>query len=1166
MKKLLLQKITNHYIYGLVVVFLLLATITFEIHGQDGLLVIEEIAKPKITLDEIKSEINHIENSETIDEEIKKSVLDIYQQAITQINVTANWNAKTNALKMVIDTAPLKMESIKEELAAPFVEANNVILPDSTLPQLETLLAQSKTGFITKQNELIRLEAEPKHRSSRQVAIPNLITEANKRLEEIEVQISALKLVEEVNELKKARNTFFEIKKETLLQEIKNYEKEIQSYNVTSELILLQRDLAARNFAEIEKLVHALENVINDKRRIKAEHDEQKAKAALRAAINSAPYIHNLIEENALLANKRTGVDGLITKIENASKDIEDSGHKLEQIKEEFDITTKKVEAAGLTNAIGLVLRKKREELPDISRLKNRIKRRKIKIVNVQLDLIDIEVHRSHLSDIEPMVKEALDTFTFTGIIKQEEIEKEIRDVLKIRKEYVEALLNDTNSFFAKLINLDTIQRKLLSVTESFSDYIDEHILWVQSAPPLKFTDFTRMYEGVSWLVGKKNWTGLIENLRKDVEFNPICFVAFIIFLIGLFFFHPILRRKVKKINSIVTQNRYAQYRNTWHVLLFTVIKASMFPVVACFVSWRLNASLDVVEFDWSISAGLYTFALFYFPLKFIEDVHSPNGLAESHFRWDVNYSKVVSNHLKWFKYIILPISFIISVFEFQSNDLWWYSIGRISFIGLLLFIVFIIILSLRFEAKMTQNVGHDDRTKWFFRFRYLWYFISALIPIVLVTLSILGYFYTARRLELRFYSCFGLVFIYFIIKANFLRWFSISQAKQGLKEFREKQESQLSDDKAVTGIPASEEKSETLNDLKLGLKDMNTKTRQLLRALLGIFLVIAIWIIWSDVFPAFSILKKIELWSSFKKINETIVSPNGGIVMQALEKNVPITLADLLLAIIIIVFTFVIAKNMPKFLEFIILQRLDLEKGVQFATTTVLRYFITTVGIVVACGCVGLSWIKVQWLVAAISVGLGFGVQEIFANFVSGLIILFERPIRLGDIVTVSDVSGEITRIQIRATTICDWDRKEVIVPNKEFVTGKMVNWTLTNRILRLIVPVGVAYGSNTELVKSILLKIARDHPLIVNDPEPLAILTKFDDSALNFELRVFIGDFTHSSLIEIRDDLLVSINNAFNEAGIVIAFPQHDIHIRTKQDNLFKDLKENSDYCKKD
>ena len=132
----------------------------------------------------------------------------------------------------------------------------------------------------------------------------------------------------------------------------------------------------------------------------------------------------------------------------------------------------------------------------------------------------------------------------------------------------------------------------------------------------------------------------------------------------------------------------------------------------------------------------------------------------------------------------------------------------------------------------------------------------------------------------------------------------------------------------------------------------------------------------------------------------------------------------------------------------------------------TVSRYLITVVGLLLCFGVVGVGWSKVQWLVAAMGLGLGFGLQEIFANFISGLIILFERPVRVGDVVTIDGITGVVSRIRIRATTITDGDRKELIIPNKEFITGRVLNWTLTDPVNRVVIPVGVAYGSDTERV----------------------------------------------------------------------------------------------------
>jgi len=230
--------------------------------------------------------------------------------------------------------------------------------------------------------------------------------------------------------------------------------------------------------------------------------------------------------------------------------------------------------------------------------------------------------------------------------------------------------------------------------------------------------------------------------------------------------------------------------------------------------------------------------------------------------------------------------------------------------------------------------------------------------------------------------------------------------------------------------------------------------------------------------------------------------------------------------------------------LEIAILQRLPLEPATRYAITTLSRYAITVLGVVAVCGTLGITWDKVHWLIAAVSVGLGFGLQEIFANFISGLIILFERPVRVGDIVTVGDVSGIVSRIRIRATLIVDWDRKELIVPNKEFITGRVLNWTLSDQMNRVVVNVGVAYGSNPARVRELLLKIAADNEFILKDPAPMASFEGFGDSALNFVLRCYLPNLENR--LAVTHDLHAKIHEAFLTEGIEIPFPQHDLNIR--------------------
>jgi small-conductance mechanosensitive channel len=191
------------------------------------------------------------------------------------------------------------------------------------------------------------------------------------------------------------------------------------------------------------------------------------------------------------------------------------------------------------------------------------------------------------------------------------------------------------------------------------------------------------------------------------------------------------------------------------------------------------------------------------------------------------------------------------------------------------------------------------------------------------------------------------------------------------------------------------------------------------------------------------------------------------------------------------------------------------------------------------------ITWVSVQWLAAGMTLGLGFGMQEIFANFISGLILLFERPIRIGDVITLGDTTGTVTDIRIRATTVTNWDRKELIVPNKELITGRLLNWTLSDPVNRIVITVGVAYKSDTRKAHDLILVVASEHPNVLDDPAPRVTFESFGDSTLNFVLRCYTAN------LDIRLDTIHELNEAvhdrFNQEGVEIAFPQMDLHVRS-------------------
>jgi len=410
-------------------------------------------------------------------------------------------------------------------------------------------------------------------------------------------------------------------------------------------------------------------------------------------------------------------------------------------------------------------------------------------------------------------------------------------------------------------------------------------------------------------------------------------------------------------------------------------------------------------------------------------------------------------------------------------------------------------------------------------RMRHLWYLLAVAVPVGLAVLSIAGYHYTALLLERDFRATLLLVFVVILVRSVLVRWLFTIRRRAALQLAAARREARKAAEPQEGGAAAPQSPDPSVaQEEVVSIHDMSRQTRRLLFVASQIVLLLGAWYVWSGALPALRIFRQVELWGTGDEL---------------------VTMSELIVALIIVAVTVIAGRNAPGFLEIAVLRHLPIDHGARFAIVTIFRYLLAVVGFFTALTVIGFGWGKVQWLVAAMTVGLGFGLQEIFANFVSGIIILFERPMRVGDVVTVGDTTGTVSRIRIRATTIVDWDRKELVVPNKEFITGRLVNWSLSDTILRMVFPVGIAYGSDTDRAESVLLRVAEASSHVLDDPEPMVVFKGFGDSSLDFELRVYIPSIDH--YVTAWHEINRAIDREFRKASIEIAFPQRDLHLRT-------------------
>ncbi len=257
------------------------------------------------------------------------------------------------------------------------------------------------------------------------------------------------------------------------------------------------------------------------------------------------------------------------------------------------------------------------------------------------------------------------------------------------------------------------------------------------------------------------------------------------------------------------------------------------------------------------------------------------------------------------------------------------------------------------------------------------------------------------------------------------------------------------------------------------------------------------------------------------------------------------VTAADLVFAVGLVLATGWLLRDLPGIYDLTLFPRVSLDTGLRYAIVTMTRYGLVFIAAWWVTSTLKLDTARLGWLIAAMGVGLGFGLQEIVSNFVSGIILLVERPIRVGDQVTIGTVVGRVQRINIRATTVLNFDRQEVLVPNRALITQDVINWTLADSVTRLVVKIGVDYGSDIEQVRAILAAIATGDPEVLKDPAPSVVFVNHGESSLDFELRLFVSDVIQR--VVVQDRVNTQINAELAAHGIGIPFPQRDLHVKS-------------------
>ena len=652
---------------------------------------------------------------------------------------------------------------------------------------------------------------------------------------------------------------------------------------------------------------------------------------------------------------------------------------------------------------------------------------------------------------------------------------------------------------------------QLQKISRSLHTTISEQTFWMPSTQSVGLEWLAKLPGQILEQLANTPWDSLVEIAVEQASTKWPLLIAMLIPPALLLIPRRRLKKRIADMNKDVGQLRKDSQLHTPLSLLFTLLIALPVPLFLVLFGvglWQLEGNLTSV-----FGSAMTQLALLWLVFEFLYRMLKTDGIAQRHFRWNKEGNHIMRRRLVITGLALIPVLFIVAF-----GDQWPALLSN-DRIGLVIMLACMIMIAISLPSVAQSYPARNvSRTM-----KGLTTGLCALAPLTLVVLTAIGYYYTSVRLAGHMIYSLYLIALWVVLDATAVRGLAVAAQRLSYKRVLAQRESEQKD---TTGSEAVE-----VEEPKLDLKQVNQQSLRLIRLALFAAIGLMVYWVWAEVLHAFAYTDSIVLWETTDMIGQT-------------EQMSPISLGDVIAALVIGAVTFLLASNLPGLLEVLVLSRLDLRQGTSYATTTLLSYVIVASGIIITLGALGLSWDKMQWLVAALGVGLGFGLQEIFANFISGIIILFERPIRIGDVITIGNLDGTASRIRIRATTIIDFDRKEIIVPNKAFVTERLINWSLSDTVTRIIIKVGFAYGSDLEKCREILLKAARDNKRVLGDPEPVVFFLTFGASTLDHELRVHVRDI--SDRLAATDELNRHIDSLCKEAGVEIAFSQLDIHIR--------------------
>lgn len=1057
----------------------------------------------ELTVSEVEAALANVEQDTEIAETVKVLLRSKYQEAITNLKESVSNSEKATKFREAMTLAPTIIRELREQLQdLPSPESFKEVQQSRSFDEFEQELNRNRRTLAALTEELSTVTAQISDGEQRPADISVRIPEAQRELSEIRQRFAAEDLSSEQTSTGRVADRFvLQAQQAKLLSELEMLKQEQLSMSVRRSLLQTRKDLLASQVENASVIVAAFEESMDKSVTIQA----QRIAARAAKLISEFPKGHPAFELGTEVQNFAANLADAVQYKAAISAATETSKGKLKRLVQRYEGIKKQLELGQPDREMAEVLLKLRDLLDRrVSELSQEPEWPTLSQTRLAAVLVDSAIDRQ--SDIQTQ---------FT-----EETSSTVEDVVAARGEVLSRLRDQYSELLPDLATLET-EQKLYSdkVNEVHAD-ITQQLFWMKISPTLSVKNFTEAPNGLFWVLSPNHGRELIQTLWVIIQRKPYQNAAVFLISVLLLLIKPWLRGAIVRAGAGVGRVSKDRYALTGKALLWTFLLSLPIPLLLGYAALILPQPDSSLDWLAGIRIGMRSFALSVFAAFIILAISIPGGLGQKHFKWRSEVLCWLRRSSYLFLFIYFPLIILTCCAIFSETAEHIDNIGRISFV-IAHAVLFVFLRKLFYSSNgvyMANGQGNGVTL-----FRRLSTSLAVFCPVGLVVLAWSGYMIAALKISYLLALTLSLIVGIVILYGCALRWFKIEHRKLAFAEALERRRNRH--EAAITS--GNEEESDEVisvdvDEQELDIDTIDEQMRQLVQFMFGLAAATAIISLWSETLPLVEFFGSIRIpvWTE-------------------------LSLLDLMKAALVVAISWIAIKNLPGVLEFAVLRSTSIHAGTRNAITTIGQYVLVAIGLSLLFTVLKLDWTQFGWIAGGLSVGIGFGMQEIVANFVCGLILLFERPIRVGDVVTLEGETGTVTKIHLRATTIMNFDRGEVVLPNKTLITSKFVNWTLSSSLNRVSIPVGIAYGSDSNAARRILLEVAADHPNVSTDPAPMAIFNEFADSSLNILLRVFLPD--RSNREGTISELHTEIDKRFAAAGIEIPFPQRDFHLRS-------------------